>query len=64
MQQVELVNQIAKTNEGGFWASLVNEEHGCQVAHALDIADVRSEVVESTQDIFQGGAQTMDLFEE
>ena len=63
IQQWKLIEQVAKVNEALVGSSLVNEKHGCEVAHALDIADVWPEVLVGAQHIFQRLRVAVDLLE-
>lgn len=64
VQQIVLVNQIAEADEASLRPRLMDQEHGSKIAHSLHVADIRPEVVERSQDVFQRFAEAMDLFEE
>ena len=42
------MDKVRECNKAVFWPGLMDEEHGCEVAHALNVANIRSEVLEST----------------
>ena len=53
VNQVVLVNDIAKADETGLRPGLVYQEHRGQVAHSLYVANVRPKTIERTEYIFQ-----------
>jgi hypothetical protein len=61
---VVLQNQVAKADITLLRPSLMYQEHGCQVTHTLDIANIRPIVLKGTQDIYQTLAQRVHLLKQ
>ena len=46
VDQVELVDEIAEADEARLRPRLMDQEHGGQVAHSLDVSNVRPKAIE------------------
>lgn len=56
------MEDIAKGYKTFFRASLMDQKHGCEVAHALNITNVGSVVLEGTKNIDERLAQGVNFF--